>query len=214
MAQDKLTPEEKLLRVIDNPQSAKPGALARLRAPSVSGLMLRVTAMLKGPRAGSHPLVTLRMANRLLIGMAALLTLIWVIDFFSTQSQYEARLEMVERTQLVAPTQTKSVSLPSLDFSTVLDQAKQRNMFTLIPPKANEPVKVEAAEDLTPYVNELKLVGVIWSDNPQAMIEQTKEGKTLLLGKGEKVGQFRIKDILKDKVILGLETGDQTWELR
>lgn len=214
MAKDQLTPEERLLRVIDNPQGAKPGAFGRLRAPSASGLLLWVTARLKGPQA-SHPLVTLRMVNRGLVAVGALLTVAWAIDFFSMQSQYQARLEMVERTQLVAPTQTKTISLPSLDFSDVLVQSTQRNVFTLVPPKVEAPAPPpKEVEDLTPQANDLKLVGVIWSETPQAMIEQAKEGKTSLVSKGEGIGPFRVKEILKDKVVLGLETGEQTWELR
>lgn len=217
MPQDRLTPEERLLKVIDNPQAAKPGAFGRLtpQAPSLTGLWLWASARLKGRQVASHPLVTLRMVNRGLVAVGALVTLAWAIDFFSMQSQYQARLEMVERTQLVAPTQTKSVSLPSLDFSEVLNQTKQRNMLTLLPPKVDAPPPVQKeVEDLTPQANDLKLVGVIWSETPQAMIEQAKEGKTSLVGQGERIGPFRVTEILKDKVVLGLETGEQTWELR
>ena len=176
-------------------------------------MLLWITARLKGPNA-AHPLVTLRMANRVLVAIGALLTLAWVIDFFSMRSQYEARLEMVERTQLVAPTQTKTISLPTLEFSAVVEQAKQRNMFTLIPPKTDAPAPAQTVEDLTPFVEDLKLVGVIWSDNPQAMIEQVKEGKTSLVGKGERIGPLRVNEILKDKVVLGLENSDKTWDLK
>ena len=218
MAKEPLTPEERLLQVIDNPQAARPRALARLTrgAPFLGSVSLWVTTKLKSSRDGAQPLVTLRMINRILMVVAGVLAMAWVIDFASLRSQYHERLETVERTQLAAPTQAKSVSLPLLEFSDVLDQAKQRNIFTLVPPTPTAQAPVELTKDLLPYLSDLKLVGIIWSDNPQAMIEQSKEDKTSLVGKGEVIGRFRIKEIQKNKIILGPENGgsDQQWELQ
>lgn len=217
MSHDRLTPEERLLRVIDNPQAAKGHPLARLTrgTSSLGGMMLSVAAALKGSKPGTQPLLTLRMVNRMLVVLGALVTLIWMIDFFSIRSQYVARLEMVERTQLIAPTQTRGTSLPMLEFGQVLEEAAQRNPFTFLPPKAEaQAPAAPVVEDLTPQLDDLKLVGIIWSDNPQAMIEQTKEGKTSLVGKGETIGPFRVKEILKDRVVVGRDSGDQEWELK
>lgn len=218
MAKDRLTPEEKLLQVIDNPAAAKKrGALERLgrQASAWSLGMSWVLDRLRGGRPGSGPMVTLRMINRGLAIICGVLALAWLADFFALRSQFLTRLDMVERTQLIAPTQTKGPSLPTLDFADVLEHAKARNIFTFVSPKVETSAPAApVAEDLSPYVAELKLVGVIWSDNPQAMIEQTKEGKTYLLGRGEKIGSLRIKKILKEKVLLGPETGDKEWELR
>ncbi len=210
-----MTPEEKLLQVIDNPAKAqKQGALERL-GRQASGWSLGMTWVLdrlRGGRPGSGPMVTLRMVNRGLAIIGGVLALAWLADFFALRSEFLTRLEMVERTQLIAPTQTRGSSLPGLDLADVLEHAKARNVFTFLPPKVE--TSAPAVEDLRPYVAELKLVGIIWSDNPQAMIEQTKEEKTYLLGTGEKIGPLRIKKILREKVLLGLQTGEGEWELR
>ncbi|MBI4323403.1 MAG: hypothetical protein HY596_03915 [Candidatus Omnitrophica bacterium] len=216
---DRLTPEEKLLQVIDNPAAAKPrGTLGRLgrRASAWSLGMGWVLDRLRGGRPGSGPVVTLRMVNRGLAIIGGVLALAWLADFFALRSEFLTRLEMVERTQLIAPTQTKGASLPTLDFAGVLERARARNIFTFLPPKTETPAPAApVVEDLSPYVAELKLVGIIWSDNPQAMIEQTKEEKTYLLGTGEKIGPLRIKKILREKVLLGPQTGEEEeWELR
>ena len=218
MSKDRLTPEEKLLQVIDNPAGAKPeGALGRLRRQvSASSLgMGRLFDRLRSDRPGSGPMVTLRVVNRGLAIISGVLALAWLADFLILRSEFLTRLEMVERTQLIAPTQVKGFSLPNLDFADVLERAKARNLFTFVPPKVETPAPTApVVEDLTPYVAQLKLVGIIWSDNPQAMIEQTKEEKTYLLGAGEMIGPLRIKNILREKVLLVSQTGDHEWELR
>ena len=218
MSKDRLTPEEKLLQVIDNPAAAKPqGALGRLRRQaSASSLgMGRWLDRLRSDRPGSGPMVTLRMVNRGLAIISGVLAVAWLADFLILRSEFLTRLEMVERTQLIAPTQVKGPSLPNLDFADVLERTKARNVFTFVPPKVETPAPAApVVEDLGPYVAQLKLVGIIWSDNPQAMIEQTKEGKTYLLGTGEMIGPLRIKNILREKVLLVSQTGDHEWELR
>ena len=218
MSKDRLTPEEKLLQVIDNPAAAKPqGALGRLRRQaSASSLgMGRWLDRLRSDRPGSGPMVTLRVVNRGLAIISGVLALAWLADFLVLRSEFLTRLEMVERTQLIAPTQMKAPSLPTLDFADVLEHTKARNIFTFVPHKVETPAPAASVvEDLSPYVAELKLVGIIWSDNPQAMIEQTKEEKTYLLGTGEMIGPLRIKNILREKVLLVSQTGDHEWELR
>jgi len=64
----------------------------------------------------------------------------------------------------------------------------------------------------TDMVKNLKLVGILWSENPQVMIEDTKQTKTYLLSIGETIGELQIKRILKDKVVVGKD--DVEWEIR
>jgi hypothetical protein len=89
----------------------------------------------------------------------------------------------------------------------VLTQARKHNIFTLLPSK-------DAAMQ-GPGIGgpaELKLVGVLWSDHPQAMIENTKEQKTYFVSTGDKIGVVTVKSILQNKVILTKDS--EEWELR
>ena len=47
-----------------------------------------------------------------------------------------------------------------------------------------------------------KLVGISWGKEPIVMIESKYEKRTYFLKKGDSMGQFKIKDILEDRVIL------------
>ena len=85
-----------------------------------------------------------------------------------------------------------------------------RNVFTLTPSSSG--TSGGATAKLGPTSTNVKLVGIIWSDHPQAMLEDTQEQKTYLLGPGEQIGDVTIKKILQDKVILG--NHEREWELR
>ena len=88
---------------------------------------------------------------------------------------------------------------------------KKRNIFSFLPPKPPVDLINKNAE-ISQLVANLKLVGILWSATPQAMIEDNKEKKTYLLATGEKIGELVIKSILRDKVIIA--KGDQQWDLR
>ena len=51
----------------------------------------------------------------------------------------------------------------------------------------------------------LKLVGISWSDNPDAIIEDTKDTKTFFVKIGQKIGDVKVQAIFKDKVVLSYQ---------
>lgn len=209
-----MTPEEKLLQAIEHPATEPPRTFARLASTLLPRAVLMTwLGKLKVMRTGPQPMLTLRLVNRGLVVLCGLLTIVWVADFLSVRSEFQRRLETLERTQLTAPGEPKTKTAPTIEFADILASAKQRSIFTFLPPKPDALPPAVAAE-LTTAVKDLKLVGILWSDNPQAMIEQAKGGKTLLLGTGEVIGSLRIKKIAKDKVVLGQDNGTQEWELR
>jgi len=91
-----------------------------------------------------------------------------------------------------------------------LDKVRERDIFTMGLKKA--------AVDLLPssksldVSSSLKLVGISWSSDPDAMIEDTKELKTFFVKRGEMVGEAKVQAIFKDKVVLSL--GKEEFELR
>ena len=57
-----------------------------------------------------------------------------------------------------------------------------------------------------------KLVGISWSNDPDAMIEDTKAKKTFFVKRGQMVGEFKVQAISRDKVILSY--GQEEIELK
>lgn len=55
----------------------------------------------------------------------------------------------------------------------------------------------------------LKLVGISWSNDPDAIIEDTKDTKTFFVKTGQKIGDVKVQAIFKDKVVLSYQ-GEET----
>jgi hypothetical protein len=96
-------------------------------------------------------------------------------------------------------------------FPFYLEQVKKRDIFRMgqkPPQDGSEVISSKAAE----AGQTLKLVGISWSDLPDAMIEDTKAGKTFFVKKGQIVGDFVVEAIYKEKVVL--KYGAESIELR
>ena len=97
-----------------------------------------------------------------------------------------------------------------------LEKVRQRDIFQL-GPKKTEDSKEEAAEigpsgEILEATQHLRLVGISWSNDPDAMLEDTKALKTFFVKRGQMLGDVRVQAIFKDKVVLSYR-GEET-ELR
>lgn len=211
MAKDNMTPEEKLLKIIEDPDIEKrklhPRA-ASMRMPGPDFLDVWLKGF-KLDRAIIARYVDLRVINIAVFALSGLFTIFFIFDFLSSGAGFKKHLEGIKNSP-IAQEEVKAAgpSGPDIDIDRILALSKGRNIFTLLPPK---PV-VQKITDIQTLSANLKLVGIIWSDNPQAMIEDTKEQKTYLLNAGQNIGEINIKAILTNKIIIGKD--DQQWELR
>jgi hypothetical protein len=87
-----------------------------------------------------------------------------------------------------------------------VDKVRQRDIFKIGAKKtvAGKSPAV-AASAITEAMEHLKLVGISWSSDPDAMIEDTKALRTFFVKRGHMIGQVRIEAIFKDKIILSCE---------
>jgi hypothetical protein len=96
-------------------------------------------------------------------------------------------------------------------FSFYLEAVKKRDIFRMgskLPQDSSDVISGKAAE----ATQTLKLVGISWSSSPDAMIEDTKAGKTFFVKKGQSVNDFKVEAIYKEKVVL--RYGAESIELR
>ena len=63
-------------------------------------------------------------------------------------------------------------------------------------------------ETLKEFRKDLNLLGIVTGKNPQAIIEDKKEGKTHFVNKGDSIGVLRVEEIREDRVILNYQ-GEQ-----
>ncbi|MDP3790870.1 MAG: hypothetical protein Q8R38_02375 [Candidatus Omnitrophota bacterium] len=208
MAKDNLTPEEKLLKIIENPDVPK-------RDMSLAGKMKSINAApLKSWFGRLHldksilKRINLRLINKIMAVACLIITLAWIFNFTATGIGLAKRFKQVISGQEASRQEEKILAKVDVNIEEALTQIKRRNMFTLLPSKA----EAQASVDIGLTLGNLKLVGILWSDNPQAMIENSKEQKTYFVTKGDKIGDIEVRNILRDKVVVG--RGAEEWELR
>lgn len=215
MAQEgHLTPEKQLLRLIENPETKGVGVqLSKIKHHSVrlfsfSAWMSRfsffkesISKHFRGERV--RPLDN-RILNKILIACIATVFIYLIGDISFSLIKLEEMPDMdIEIKKGAEPAGVPETSL--LKAATFyLEQVRGRNIFEMGHAETKEAVKHPSEESLqaTQY---LRLVGIAWSDDPDAMIEDINAMKTFFVRRGEMIGEFKVEAIFKNKVILSRE---------
>lgn len=90
-----------------------------------------------------------------------------------------------------------------------LERVRIRDIFNPLPTvtEANGAAgqKRKDISKISEAAKDLKLVGISWSDNPDAMIEDTNRKKVFFLKNGEMLNDIKIQAIFKDRVVLSYQ---------
>ncbi len=203
---DKLTPEEKLLKIIETSPPAKRINLSLRKYQFFNSVRNNFIRILKEKKFLELKNITIFLG---IVGF--FLTVFSVWDFFHIQEELNKRLKEIKRIKPFKPKELpESESLSNIEFREVISEVRKRNIFSLSLLE-HKSIK-EADVEFELQVSDLKLVGVIWSENPQVMIEDTKSKKTYLLNTGDLIGNVKVKKIQRESVIL--EAEGQEWILR
>lgn len=208
MAKDSLTPEEKLLKIIENPNIEKrslplSSKVRSLGAGTVKDLLARFHI-----DKNLFKKFNFRTINIIIAGICIIVTLVWLLSFIRSGMVLAGRFRQITADAGASVQESQKKPKIEVNIEEALAQVKKRNVFTLLPSKE----QAQASVDIGLTLGNLKLVGILWSDNPQAMIENSKEQKTYFVSKGDKIGDIEVRSILRDKVIVG--KGAEEWELR
>jgi len=149
----------------------------------------------------------LRTAVQLSVVSAVLVTLFLLYDYVSVSSDSSVRLKKAF-SRGTADVHSAAAAEKAPAFKDLLGSAGKHNIFSVEPAKAENLLSAETAQ----AVSTLKLVGILWSEKPQAMVEDTKNSKTYLLNDGDSVNELKVKKIYVDKVVLSKD--GREWELR
>ena len=212
MPETPLTPEEKLLRIIESPQGASRSVPSRRSLQDYKFFFKSWQEKSKGA-AGEKigKVLNLKAVNVILAGIATAATIFLVVDFVigMPRSLMVMSLEAAAKKKDVG-----NLTIEGLEPLTIyLQEIKQRNVFALtaaLQSAAGAGAGAAAQTTSSPtekpsFTSTLKVVGILWSDTPQAIIEDSKENKTYLLNRGSKIKEARVKEILKDRVILSYD---------
>lgn len=93
-----------------------------------------------------------------------------------------------------------------------IDKVKQRDIFKMVSKARIDAISDVISSKAAEVAQNFRLVGISWSSEPDAMIEDVKMQRTLFVKKGQKVGEAKVESIMKDRVLL--RYGEELIELR
>lgn len=214
MTKNKGTPEEELLSLIekDSDSDISSAILRRKRkflfssvfnikrhcrflSELVRTVFSKISGFLREP--------DLKAANKALAVVILLLGCYLLIDFIARRENidniYKKACRIEEETEVMGQ------NVEALPFLYYLEMVQRRNIFSPVELEGKEKRTEKKQEDLAKLIEGLKLVGIAWGKNPQAMIEDDTDKKTYFLNKGDTIRKFNIHSISKNKVVLSYE---------
>jgi hypothetical protein len=211
-----LTPERELLKLIEEPGirvNASPTKTGRNLFSLFSPVVLKARfSFLKAKFKGGFNLqrltpVEFRVINR------SLELCIFISIFYLAASFIISMINLDRESSLAFEIKkiTASSVLPETSLLKVasyyLRNPKARDIFKMEKSHVAETEQVQKASisKIAQGKKNLKLVGISWSDAPDAIIEDASLKRVYFLKSGQMINGFQVKAILKDKVILGFQ---------
>lgn len=128
----------------------------------------------------------------------------YFVDFCSASLNNMKNIEFKILEDMSEPSAARD-GVGSKTASFYTEKMSDRDIFRM-GPKPKEPAFVETPSSKAAEATaSLRLVGISWSDEPDAIIEDTKLNHTFFVKKGNNIGDIRVVDIFKDRVVLGYE---------
>ena len=226
MAEDKpSTPEQQLLKLIEGSDKGKgtPKAAAgkpKGRGFSLAGLPGALIGRLsffrrdRKNRPGQGMSISVTEVNRLLYAAVACLFTYVVFDAVASATSLHRPPNFVPPKDMKTAF-TKGSIEPLKETSYYLQKVSSRDIFK--EGKKEEPVVQRPAEnnvaEPSEAIKNLALVGISWSSNPDAIIEDKAHQRTFFVKRGQMVGEdVKVEAIFKDHVVVTNE--DHEYELR
>ena len=228
MATDRsITPEKQLLKLIEENKGRNPAAVQaqaiKRRSMSLMSLGAWLGRFSFSKEWFRHKIdsfrgqaLDIKSVNTILFLCACVFTLYFVA------STTTALIRLSRPPDLAAPAAENGASLNLMErvflkkaVSYYLEKMSGRDIFQMGTVKkvvgadgVQTEMKVTSAKMLD-VTESLKLVGISWSSDPDAIIEDTKGTKTFFVKTGQKIGDVKVQAIFKDKVILSYQ-GEET----
>ncbi|MBN1689297.1 MAG: hypothetical protein JW893_09360 [Candidatus Omnitrophica bacterium] len=236
MAQHKPTPEEQLLKLIENPsesgkgqsggRAGKPQPAIQAKKPLIDfSKWFGIFSYFKSQQAKTTqaakivqpvPVFTIKLVNRIMILMVFVAAIYLVLDLTLLKQDEGAFLAQVSTTDAVFPIQTAPAALPQNQLDHYQKPLTERNPFLPFQAEVtdenmeNVPLPAQQSNRLAKIMQTLELVGISWgADEPLAMIEDTTTGRTYFLRRGQEIKGVKVQIVEKDSVTVTYE-GEET----
>jgi type II secretory pathway component PulC len=227
MAQERsVTPEKQLLKIIEEPSTDNRDIKGRKVKYTGLGLFsfrswISRFSFLKEGIGRRFKEGEVRQLNVKALNRSLTLT-IFVAVFYLISSVYTSvvNLEKPADLNFEIPEATATAGIgaapPLKALSFYLEAIRERNIFEIARTESKVTEEVKSREpsfETLEASQSLRLVGISWSKDPDAMIEDTQSMRTYFVKRGEAVGKFKVQAIFKDRVVLVSADGEEI-ELR
>lgn len=208
MAEGKLTPEEQLLKLIEKDNQGGTGELKRKKRfffgisefrgikdflnRAIKRYLIKLKLGFKEPN--------LKVINKAFLILSIVLLIYSIISLIFNRYNIRKVYENIQPTEEKRLTQ--KIKIKERPFLHYLEMARRRDIFSSIPLKEESEKPKMGEKQIQEIMRGFKLVGIAWGKEPIVMIESKDDKRTYFLKKGDKIGQFKVNDILEDKVIL------------
>ncbi|MBU1061610.1 MAG: hypothetical protein KJ957_01620 [Candidatus Omnitrophica bacterium] len=220
MAQERpVTPEKQLLKLIEDPKAKGAGAQSyaarhRLSFFSLAAWKSRLSFLKgnlrKGAKTGRFQRLDTKTVNKFLCLLIFSLGAYFITDLYISMVNFKKMPNLKFEIQKSLKSEIlPEVSVLRKKVAYYLEKVRDRDIFNMgIKQVVEEISEVEhkpklPTSKIMDAVQNLKLVGISWSDDPDAMIEDTKAMRTFFVKRGQMIGDIKVQAIFKDKVILG-----------
>ena len=215
---NKESSDEKLLKLIEGSVAAKQQRRSGMAIPPAAGLKINKLSFKK---LDFKQLLKFRFdlpaLNKMVFSAAAVLTLIFFYNLIAGSKKVNADLFFASlRVKEIILPESQSDKKGFLSAAEYLSGIERRNIFLSPGQKPAEEVKAKEMQTvkIEEMLKDLKLVGIIWSDNPEAIIESALDGRTSLVKKGDSAGssKAKVKEVTRNSVVLEIESEGQKQE--
>jgi hypothetical protein len=215
MPQEKsLSPEKQLLKLIENPKAQGPAQAAAIKhlglsLLSLSGLKARFSflkdKLSNSFKTGKFYYFNVKTINISLGLVTFVLAIYFVTNLLISLVSLKKNLNLEFKIAKSQHSIDSKVVSALKAASYYLEKIRARDIFKMgSRKKEEEEVKVPSSKIIGATQN-LKLVGISWSGDPDAMIEDTKALRTFFVKRGQMIGEVKVQAIFKDRVVLSYE---------
>jgi len=220
MAQERsVTPEKQLLGLIEDPKKESAGVggrAVRYRRNSLFSFSAWLSRIyfFKNKLRGSFDYRDFRKLDVKTINNVLFLSIVILAFYFlfsfsvsmvDMKNPWDSKFKIPDL-ESQSEEGAKKASFLKKAESFYLEKVRQRNIFKIGAKNIDGSAKAvmkDASLNATEATRHLRLVGISWSSDPDAMVEDTSALRTFFVKRGQTLGtDIRVEAILKDKIIL------------
>lgn len=143
---------------------------------------------------------TLRVFNKYMVIALVIIASYFILDMLLVKPARNAAsvISIVSSSRMPVPITEKAMPIETKNYSYHSGKIAEKNIFSGSAYGQGDSPDGAASDDAA----NIKLVGIVPGENPQAIIEDTKNQKTYYLIKNQSVNDINVEDVSEGKVIL------------